>query len=325
MRIRSLILTAALTILVLAGGVTAFVQFRPEAAYQAVVGLERWRADLETRSLSAGAYRWSYLRGGEGPPLLLLHGFGADKDNWTRIGPYLTDHFEVIAPDLIGFGTSSRPGDADYAIRAQAQRVLEFADAAGLEQFHVGGSSMGGYIAGALAGLAPERVLSLWLIAPGGVLAAPPSEMFLSIEQGINPLNPRTIDEFETTLAFVFHRRPFIPGPLRAYLARVMTERQGLLEKIFSDLRYRSQPLEAYLQGNTTPAFILWGEHDRVLHPSGTSVLTGIMPNAEDHVMPDTGHLPMIERPAESAELYLDWFQRRFPGQGTGSGSSTSR
>ncbi|MCP3952871.1 MAG: alpha/beta hydrolase, partial [Desulfobacterales bacterium] len=105
-----------------------------------------------------------YLEGGQGDTLLLLHGFGANKDNWTRIGKHLTPHFRVIAPDLPGFGESGKNPDGDYSISAQARFVKDFVQALGIKSFHIGGSSMGGNIAGAYASSNPETLKSLLLI-----------------------------------------------------------------------------------------------------------------------------------------------------------------
>jgi pimeloyl-ACP methyl ester carboxylesterase len=70
-----------------------------------------------------GGLRHVYLQGGHGDPLLLLHGFGANKDNFTQLAGYLTPHYRVIAPDHIGFGESSHSEDVDYSPASQAARV----------------------------------------------------------------------------------------------------------------------------------------------------------------------------------------------------------
>lgn len=319
---RRLIAGVAIATALIAGAVAAFIWLRPDAAYAAAIALERWRGGLEARSVDAASYRWSYLDGGSGTPLLLLHGFAADKDNWTRISPYLTDSNRIIAPDLIGFGQSELPADAGYSIGEQADRVLAFATALGLDRFHLGGSSMGGYIAVAMAARAPARIDSLWLLAPGGVAGAQPSEMFQRIEAGSNPLIPPTPAAFSETLAFVFHETPFIPGPIRAHLAHTLAARRPLLEQIFSALRYQSRPLEDYLEGLSNPTLVLWGREDRVLHPSGARVIEARVPGAQIVELAETGHLPMIERPRETARIYLAWREAASAGS---EGLSTSR
>ncbi|NNF61942.1 MAG: alpha/beta fold hydrolase, partial [Gammaproteobacteria bacterium] len=208
----------------------------PGAAYQLAMDAERALAGLHTREIEVDGIRYSYTDSDEGEPLLLLHGFTADKDHWTRVARHLTDKFRVIAPDLPGFGASTRDPQLDYSIDAQAQRVAAFADALGLQQFHLGGSSMGGAIAAVLSARYPQRVQSLWLLAPGGVTADEVSDMeSMLLGGGDHPLIPASREEFEATLDFVFEKRPFLPGPLRRHLSEVAAERQQLRLQIFAD------------------------------------------------------------------------------------------
>lgn len=302
------LLAALIGVLGLAAATVVTSILRPDLAYQGVMGVERAIAGLSPASIEAGGLNWAYHEGGQGPTLVLIHGFSADKDNWVRIGRQLTHRFHVVAPDLIGFGDSDRPDDLSYAIDAQAERLLGFLDAKGIDQAHFGGSSMGGYLASVIANQEPERVLSLWLLAPGGVYGGEPSEMIQRVfGGGSNPLIPATEADFAETLSFVFSDPPFISPSVRDYLARRQIQRRDLLEQIFSDLRYRSRPLEEYLAGFQGPVLITWGEEDRVLHHSGAGVLRELLPQAEVQLMPGTGHLPMIERPGPTAERYLSF------------------
>jgi pimeloyl-ACP methyl ester carboxylesterase len=88
----------------------------------------------------------AYLEGGSGEPLVLVHGFGADKDNFTRVARWLTPHYRVIAHDVVGFGESTHLPDADYRYAVQAERVRAFVQALGLARVQLGGNSMGGGI-----------------------------------------------------------------------------------------------------------------------------------------------------------------------------------
>jgi len=139
-------------------------------------GVERWRSDLERKEIAvADGTRFVYLEGGSGEPLVLVHGFGADKDNFTRVARWLTPHYRVIVPDLVGFGESAHLPEADYHYAAQAARVHAFVQALGLGRVHLGGNSMGGGIAMSYAAQHPQEVASLWLIALSpGTAATPP-------------------------------------------------------------------------------------------------------------------------------------------------------
>jgi pimeloyl-ACP methyl ester carboxylesterase len=91
-----------------------------------------------------GKHTIVYLEGGRGESVLLLHGFGADKDNWNLFSRYLTKRYHVIAPDLPVFGESSKIWSDQYNISAQVERVHDFVKQLGLKSFHLAGNSMGG-------------------------------------------------------------------------------------------------------------------------------------------------------------------------------------
>jgi abhydrolase domain-containing protein 6 len=303
-----------LVLLVISFGFAAIYFLFPEAAFDLLIRVERSAGGLEQHSINVNRLRIEYLQGGKGDALILLHGFGANKDNWTRIAKHLTPYFRIIAPDLPGFGESSPDPDGNYSIVVQTERVKAFVQALGIESFHLGGSSMGGTIAGTYASTYPEDLKSLLLISPGGVAASEPSEMMRRMEKGEpNPLVAGSVEDYERLLDFVFVKRPFIPLPIKRLLTREAIEHQPLNRKIFKQIRNSIEiaPLEVLLKGLPAKTFIVWGAQDRVLHASGAKILRSVMPNAEAEVLDATGHLPMIEKPKETALLYLSFLGLR--------------
>ena len=297
-------------VVAVAVGVVAAMYLFPGAIYRGAMKLERSIAGLETRAVTVADLNIVYTDRGQGEPLLLLHGFTADKDHWTRVARHLDASIRVIAPDLPGFGESTRDAALDYAIPKQVARIDAFVERIGLQRFHIGGSSMGGNIAMAFAARHPEKVLSLWLLAPGGVQSTQRSDMEqVLFAGGPHPLIPVDREGFEQTLQYVFVDAPFVPAPLRDYLAREAAARQQLREQIFSDLLNPEGTAVTPLLNDlapsiTQPALIVWGDSDRILHPSGGRVLAELMPNAQLDVMTNTGHLPMLEAPRRTAERY---------------------
>ena len=245
-----------------------------------------------------------WLEGGSGAPLVLVHGFGADKDNFTRIARTLTPHYRVIAPDLVGFGESSHLPDADYHYAAQAQRLHAFTQALGLSRIDLGGNSMGGGIAMSFAAQHPQEVASLWLIDCAGIAEAPPSELAKIITTtGTNPLMITKESDFPAFLKFVMSDPPYIPGPVMDVLARERIANQDLERKVF--LQIATDSVTGAVKGLRTPTLIVWGAEDRALSVDTVPVLKQLLPNAQSIVMPHVGHAPMIERPQETAEDYL--------------------
>jgi len=307
---------AILVPLVILLGLVGFYFLFPGATFDLLRKAQRSAGCLSQSSIHVKGLHIEYLEGGKGDALILLHGFGANKDNWTRIGKYLTPHFRVIAPDLTGFGESSPAPDNDYTIRAQVERVKAFVMALGIKSLHLGGSSMGGSIAGAYASNYPEEVKSLLLIAPGGVASSEPSEVFRRLKEGKpNPLVAKSAEDYEHLLDFVFVKRPFMPHAVKRYLIQQAIEHQPLNSKIFKQLLSSPDvpPLEVLLNGLPVPTLIVWGAHDRVLHVSGAKILEAAIPNAKAEVMDAVGHLPMIEKPKETAGLYLSFLEQSEP------------
>jgi len=240
---------------------------------------------------------------------VLVHGFGADKDNFTRVSRYLTPHYRVIVPDLVGFGESSHRADVDYHYAAQAERLRAFVQALGLKRIDLGGNSMGGGIAMSYAAQHPDEVASLWLIDCAGIAEAPPSELAKIVTTtGQNPLMITKESDYPAFLHFVMSEPPWIPGTMMDVLARERIANQALERQVFQQIATDS--VSAAVKGLATPTLVTWGEDDRALSVGTVPVLKALLPNAQSIVMPHIGHAPMLERPQESAEGYL-----RFRGQ----------
>jgi len=269
------------------------------------ISMDRQHAELERKEVTLNdGLRYVYLEGGKGEPLMLLHGFGGNKDNFTRSARYLTPHYRVIIPDHIGFGESARPAEADYTPAAQAERLRRLAQRLGISSLHLGGNSMGGQIAMAYAALYPANVGSLWLLNPAGIWNAPRSELAdIVLDTGRNPLIARSEDEFAETFAFVMSEPPFVPRPILNVFAQERIRNADLEERIF--VKIATDSLEERVKGLATPALIVWGDGDRVIHVGTADVLRKLMPRSQVVVMQGVGHLPMIERPRQSAADYL--------------------
>ena len=301
------------TVLVVLGlaGAGLYVANDAETLLSLAIRKERSAAALEERSLTLLRHDIVYLDGGDpsGDPILLIHGFSADKDNWTRMNRFLADAgFRVIAPDLPGHGQSSRLPDHQYSIPNQVAFVQAFVTSLDLPPVHVIGNSMGGHIAGGFAALHPELVRSVALLAASGVTAPEKAERFVIMEEtGTNPLLVEDVEDFDRLLGFLFVEKPPMPGVVKQYFADHAVANRAFNDKIYADLLAPDSllPLEPLLPRITMPALILWGDTDRALHPSGAEVFAAGLPHAERVTMTACGHSPMIERPEETARHYL--------------------
>ncbi|MGB1885468.1 MAG: alpha/beta fold hydrolase [Gammaproteobacteria bacterium] len=301
----TMLLTIITTIAVVLGVLAALYFFATGMVFRMMMRLARRQAGLRLRHARVDGHDVPYLEGGEGPPLLLLHGFGANKDHWTMIAPYLSRHFHLYVPDLPGFGDASRVDDAHYGVDAQLGRVAEFADAVGLSRFHLAGNSMGGYLSALFAHRHPARVDSLWLLAPAGAMSAEPSEVLTRIDQGENPLIAETLEQFDALADLCFTVTPPMPGQFKRYLLERSKTEAPFNHRIFEHMFSEPMSLEDALDALPVRCLLVWGDNDRVLHPSGMKVIEKLLADVETVLMSRMGHVPMIERPAETAADYL--------------------
>src|SRR5438045_567393 len=106
----------------------------------------------------------TYTRHGAGTPLVLLHGYPLDGSVWSEVVPLLQDRFDLIIPDLRGFGESSREV-APHSLDDYASDIAGLLDRLNIQKTAIAGHSMGGYVALAFARLYPERVSALGLVS----------------------------------------------------------------------------------------------------------------------------------------------------------------
>ena len=124
--------------------------------------------------------------GGNGPPVLLLHGYPQTHVMWHRVAPQLAGNFTVICADLRGYGDSSKPPSAPdhapYSKRVMARDMVEVMHALNFERFHVVGHDRGGRVAYRMALDHPERVASVSVLD-----IVPTGEMFSAGRHGFRP------------------------------------------------------------------------------------------------------------------------------------------
>lgn len=297
----------------------ALTQMAPQAMTRWALALERGRSGLTLKAQDIAGFTMPYLEGGHGEVLVLVHGFGGDKDNFTRIARHLTPHFHVIIPDLPGFGDASRDPSVRYCMADQVQRLHLFLKALGITRLQLGGNSMGGFIAVQYAAAYPLAVASLWLLDAAGTEAANQTPMMANYEAtGELPLLLRSLSDGDALINATMSRPPFFPGFIKKVLAQRGVADYALHSKIMQDLKHHSPPLETQFSTLDTPALIVWGSEDKVLNPQAAQTLQKLLPNHQSILMQGIGHLPMLEAPKLTAQDYLaflkNWSQRQ---QGT--------
>jgi abhydrolase domain-containing protein 6 len=270
-----------------------------------LIGLERFSSGLKRRTIQVGDHRFVYSDGGHGEPVVLLHGFGASADSWNRFAGKLTKRYRVIAPDLPGWGESTRVETASYGYPAQIERLHQFLSLLGLRRMHLVGHSMGGFIASAYAARYPDEVITLGLIAPHGMVEPEQSDLARSVAQGDNWLVASSIQEFDRLLNNIFVKRPYVPKAVLRHLTNQTIRNSAKSAQIFEEMQSNNPPLAERLPQIETAALIVWGDQDRVLHVSCADLFRQGIRNSEVMVIRGSGHMPLVENARACAAAWL--------------------
>lgn len=282
----------------------------PEALYNLSIISARKSAGLSKRIIEVDNHAISYLEGGEGETILLLHGFGANKDSWTILAKSIAENFHVVAIDLPGFGESSKIETESYSIDSQVKRLNRIVEALGLDLVNLVGNSMGGTIAGKYTADFPDKVLSLALFDTAGIFSAEKSEFIKLLEKGKNPLLVESQEDFDAMLRFVFVEPPSIPGRIKDHLTKQSILNRSFNEKIFKEIIEEKYSLEHDLSKIKVKTLILWGDMDRIIHVSATNTLEKGLADCVTVIIRGCGHAPMIERSEETANHYLNFLKK---------------
>lgn len=262
-------------------------------------------AGLSQHTMTIDGQKIAYLdNGASSAPrtVVLVHGFGDSSISWNFFARVFRDGgFRIVIPDLLGFGDSARPADADYGYKAQAQRVLTLMKNLNISQAHLVGNSMGGGVVAEMDLLQPQSVSSLTLIDAAGVHYKT-TALDRAMLGGSNPLVVHKPEDFEHLMDFVTHERPLVSQPIIDYLADRAIADSALQEHIFRDVLFPDIDfLLLDLPNIQAPTLILWGEADQVLSPANALVFKQYIPHSQLITFPDVGHMPMAEIPEKSA------------------------
>jgi abhydrolase domain-containing protein 6 len=294
---------AALLAIVLGGSYL----FAPQWLLRANVTREAMAAHLEQHSVQAGDTHWVYYEGGQGPTIVLLHGFAADKNVWLKTAKLLTPHFHLIIPDLPGWGDSSRVPGASYNIDAQAGRLDAFVQTLRLQRFLLVGHSVGGAIAGVYASEHPEHVAALALLDSFGLKGR--QNAFDS--DALAGKNPFVYDDragFERATSLAFEKPLDLPGRFVDVLVKRNQRDHAFIERTFDELREPGQYLSVQnrLGQLSMPVLGLWCHDDRIVDISALDSLRNGLTGASaisTSTINGCSHMPMLEKPEQTAQI----------------------
>jgi pimeloyl-ACP methyl ester carboxylesterase len=290
---------AAIAVVVL--GAAIFVYLRPLTIAHAAAHVLLLRAGMHAHYVDVGGHRLRYFVGGDGPPLLLIHGLGSSAEDWALILRDLTREHRVYAPDLLGAGGSDKPRDADYSVAMETELMRGFMDALHIPRADVGGLSMGGWIALRLAALHPERVQRLVLVDSVG--------LWFPTTLDESSFSPTTMSEARRLLWLQSDQFAKLPDfVVRDYLRRARVHGWILRAAMRSMLAGRDQ-MDGKLQRVTMPVLLVWGTTDRLALPALAAQFHRELPQSRVVMIPGCGHLAMIECRAKAMPVIVEWLR----------------
>ena len=246
-------------------------------------------------SLDVNGIRLAYDRRGKGSPLVLLHGYPLDHRLWDDVVPLLENQFDLVLPDLRGFGESTTV-DSFYTMEDMASDIAGLLDYLGIQKTAIAGHSMGGYVALAFARLYPQRVTGLGLVS-SQVLADTPAkrEDRFKTAAEVAENGPASIVEAMTP--------KFTNDPRLQEFARSSMELQqpaayiGTLKAMGE--RVDSTPL---LESINYPVVIVHGDSDSLVPIDRAREVKAALPNSYLVEISGAGHMPMMEAKEKTAE-----------------------
>ncbi len=262
---------------------------------------------------------------GSGPPLLFVHGLGGCWQNWLENLPDLARDHRVIAVDLPGFGASAMPA-GEISVTGYARTLELLCDVLSVDAAAVVGNSMGGFVAAELAIASPPRVERLVLVSAAGLqiaelhlqrplaaLARTRVDRVVAIYGGWVAAHAQTVARRTRLRRLMFAgvaRHPeLVPWPIVAEQAQGFG-RPGFMPALRAMVGY---PLRDRLAQIVCPTLVVWGADDRLVPLRDAASFQRLIADARKIVYPDTGHLPMLERPARfNADLRV--FLTQAPG-----------
>ncbi|PVY77341.1 pimeloyl-ACP methyl ester carboxylesterase [Tamilnaduibacter salinus] len=249
------------------------------------------------------------------PTVVLLHGLAAMKENWALWLPMLPKDWHVLAVDLPAFGESDYQPGADYGYVAQARRLLDWLASMDLGPVHLVGSSMGGGIATMMRGEAPDRVASLSVLNSAAIPAHADVDLNGTPDRDGSLMMPEDWQGVYRMFHGVGDGRPNAMSlAMMGALGTDLMRRSGQNRHVFSDLCDDPFAAVRVLDPDVSPLLVMWGDRDRVTPPGCVDHFRHHTPQAEIHVFRGVGHLPMIERPRQSADVLIRFVRRHHAG-----------
>ena len=279
--------------------------------YDTAVAYQRSSAGMQKKSIELYFGKIVYLENDvkSDETIVLVHGFGGSKDNWTKTIAEWNERYHVIAIDLPGNGESVSDKELGYTTTHQAQMLDNFLKAKGTEQFHLIGHSMGGAIALRYMQMHEAKVKSLILIDAMGMEQTKSDGVKLVESSEKNPLyDVCTQERLETLINYSMYKVPAFFDTFKDTFLEEKCHRKEIEKVMYEDL-YKDVDLSSVAKKIETPTLIVWGEKDRMTHVDNAKLFHNTISGSQLVILKDIGHVPLLEDPIRTAEVIDNFIQ----------------
>ena len=264
-------------------------------------------ADIEGNKIA-------FRHGGSGEPVLLVHGVASSSFIWDDIIDGLSEKYEVIAPDLLGCGDSSKPADTDYSIAIQAgimSRLMEKLFPG--KNFHLVGHDIGGGVAQIMAVKYPAQLRDLALVNPVGYDYWPVQPITTMRLPVIRRLTSSVMNSGMLKMVIrraLFHKERLTPELMAKFWQpmETMEGKQGFIQLIKSINNRLLTDITADLKKIEMPVLVIRGDADAYLSSEITARLAADIPGARLVHISHGGHFVQIDEPERITELLLEFY-----------------
>ena len=237
----------------------------------------------------------AYERWGSGPPLLLIHGFPLDRSSWNAVVPFLVTEFDLIIPDLRGFGDSSAINNP-YRMVDVADDLAGLLDQLGVGKAAVAGHSMGGYAALAFAAKYSGRVSALALVSSQAAADTPErKDGRYKTAQAVGDEGTGVVIDAMTSK---FSAKSATQNFVREIMAR--QKPSGMIGGL--EAMAEREDRNAVVAGLTVPLVLVHGDADNLIPVDKAREIKAAAGSAQLIELKDVGHLPMVDAPKETAD-----------------------
>ncbi|GAB4505642.1 MAG: alpha/beta fold hydrolase [Anaerolineales bacterium] len=237
----------------------------------------------------------AYIRCGKGTPLMLVHGYPLDHTIWDKVVPLLENDFDLILPDLRGFG-ESQVVETEYSLTDMADDLAALLDHLGIQQTCLAGHSMGGYIALAFARVWPRRLRGLGLVASQAIADTPERRQgryetaSAILRDGVR----QVAEEMSRKLTPDVHAQVFVQ---KVIAAQSPVGLAGALRAMA-----RRENAMPFLSSFRLPLVIVHGDADVLVPVERAHEIKAALPQAHLVELHGGGHMPMLEAPQVTAQ-----------------------